>query len=476
MRITSWKEFKTMQLMKKIILSSMLFAAAAMAFVSCQKSETTPTPESKLVTLKFTSANPTTKTEYNGETIVWSAGDQIRMACTANGIWQDQNGDVAEGGEAALYLSKALETEPSEKASFVIADHYMTERTGPYQFYTISSRYAVAAKFIAPNAEITIPTTQTSTANTFDKNADVLWGKAVKTYDTLPKEAVIPLLWTRLVAHANITLKNINGIADGEGIKKITLTANEGANMVGKFNLEMTTGAVTANTPLNGMTVLCEGINADAEGNVSFWACINPCEWTSIDVTVSTDAATYTISKTGFSREFLQNRRNLLDIDMSTATRTVSSSEFSLITNTNQIVAGEYAIVAESNGEYYAGSLLNGSKVDCVKLSVANGEPILTAATPVFNIALNDKNYISLLMSNGKYLSKLNGSKTAMTAETDPSYWIVKECSSTGLCVLEAELGNGRNLRLDNATNQLVAATSGAVETQYKKVMLFKKN
>ena len=124
----------------------MLFAAAAMAFISCQKSETAP--ELKPVTLTFTSANPDTKTEYNGETIVWSADDQIRMACTVNGVWQDQDGNIDEGETAALYISKALEGSldaTSETAKFVIADFYKTSVEGTYQFYTISSRYAVAS-------------------------------------------------------------------------------------------------------------------------------------------------------------------------------------------------------------------------------------------------------------------------------------------------------------------------------------------
>ena len=70
------------------------------------------------------------------------------------------------------------------------------------------------------------------------------------------------------------------------------------------------------------MTVNCTDIVADASGNVTFWACINPCTVTSLNIVVDTDRAVYTIDKTGLNCEFLVNKRNVLPVNMSAAVRT----------------------------------------------------------------------------------------------------------------------------------------------------------
>ena len=83
----------------------MLFAAAATAFVSCQKQEVSVSESSREVTLTFASEKPAfdddTRTEWTGETIKWSAGDRISVAYTVDGVWQNASGDASD--DAKLY-------------------------------------------------------------------------------------------------------------------------------------------------------------------------------------------------------------------------------------------------------------------------------------------------------------------------------------------------------------------------------------
>ena len=301
--------------MKKIITSMMLFAVAAMAFVSCQKNEVAPKYEQ--TTLTFTSANPNTRTEWNSETIVWSAGDKIRMALTIGNSWYtDANGKVK------YYVSKEADlSDGSQTAKFEISSSFDTELSGNYQFYALypSSCTGTSTDFTnAPNATYTIASEQIASSQTFDKSADILWGKAVNTYTSLPKGEQISLMWNRLVAHAYITLK---GLPAGETINKVTLTAQEGAALVGKYNVDITTGAVSENTPANSVLVNCEGVTVGQDDTATFWACINPCNVTSLNIVVDTDKAVYSIDKTNLDLDFLVNRRNVQPVNMSGAER-----------------------------------------------------------------------------------------------------------------------------------------------------------
>ena len=334
--------------MKKNIFMMMLFAAAAIASVSCQKEETAPASEP--VTLTFTSANPQTKTEWDGETgtIWWSEKDIIRVALKIGDAWySDKSG-------AKLYQSSSLSSKSlTGEFSLKTFDSGKISTTGDYQFYSVYPAGVTETNFDPSTslATINLPSVQMSSTSTFDKSADVLWGKAVNTYTQLPTENV-PLLWNRLVAHAYITLKDINGIAENETINSVTLTAQEGAALTGAYYLNVATGEFTAKATSNVVTVNCTGISADESGNATFWACINPCEVTSLNIVVDTDVATYTIDKQNLNLAFLQNQRNILPVNMSAAVRVqkeVDDTDYSndyLITGTKtdgtMVAAGAY--------------------------------------------------------------------------------------------------------------------------------------
>ena len=326
--------------MKRIISNLMLVAAAAMAFFACQKQEVNAPEEVKVEGLNFSAEKPefadASKTEWTGETIQWSEGDAIRVAYTCDGVWQNADGtataDEDNGKKTAkLYASTPL-AEASATAKFAVPGNFKGTASGVYEFYAIypSGAAVKEADFpFAPSVTVDVPAEQTPLANSFDSAADLMAAKSIETFEGLPTER-ISLLWTRIVAHGHLTLKNLQ-VEEDEKLQTITLTADENADMVGQYYLYLDTYNVekaAGNNAANSLTVKADNLTIADGGNVTFWTCFLPCTWKSLDVVVETDKATYTrsIDLTGNEKTFAQNARNTLAINMATAERVVRAS------------------------------------------------------------------------------------------------------------------------------------------------------
>lgn len=345
-------KFKLLQSMKKIFSKVMLVAAAAMTFFACQKQEVIAPETSQEVMLTFSSEKPAfddeTKTEWNGKTIQWSKGDQISVAYTVGEYWQGANGNA--DGNAKLYKSSEL-AEAADFANFNVSTDFKGTTEGTHVFYGVYPAPQSTDFANAPLASLTIPANQTPNANTFDASGDLMVGMS-KEYDSRPASGeTISLKWNRLVAHAVITLKEINGFIAGETLTGITLTAQEGANLVGKQNVDLTTGAVENNNGASNVIKIAPGnLSVDAKGTVTFWVCVLPETLTSLTVEVDTDQATYTREITGISKTFKQNARNTLVVNMSSATRVTKETEsWVLVTPADGITEGTYALVASTS-------------------------------------------------------------------------------------------------------------------------------
>ena len=338
--------------MKNIFSKVMLVAAAAMAFFACQKPEVIEPASSEEVMLTFSSEKPAfddeTKTEWTGETIRWSKGDKISVAYTVKGNWQGANGNADDN--AKLYKSSEL-AGPADVANFNVSTDFKGTTEGTHVFYGVYPAPESVDFANAPVASLTIPVTPTPTPNTFDASGDLMIGVS-EAYDSRPGSGeTISLKWNRLVAHAVITLKEINGFIAGETLTGITLTAQEGANLVGKQNVDLTTGAVENNDGASNVIKIAPGnLSVDAKGTVTFWVCVLPETLTSLTVEVDTDQATYTREITGISKTFKQNARNTLAVNMSSATRVTKETEsWVLVTPADGITEGTYALVASTS-------------------------------------------------------------------------------------------------------------------------------
>jgi len=322
--------------MKKIFIPFVI-AATTLSFAACQKEVSSPAIEDELVSLNFTSANPTTKTVADAvnKTILWEKGDKISIAYTVADKWQNASGDATTNNPARIYVSNGLAA-GGETAAFNISGDFNSTATGVHQFYSVYPSSCVKSTEIkhAPSVTMTIPDVQTPAENSFDAAADLMIGKATKTYNSLSdaKKDAIPLLWQRIVSHADITLKGLQGLTENEVITTIVLTADADAKLVGDRWIDIQNGNILGPKTITDANILTiNGTNLKVnKNNVEFWAAVMPATVKSLKIVVETNKATYTRNIESCNIEFKQNSRKGLNVDMSSVTRVEKSAGLAL--------------------------------------------------------------------------------------------------------------------------------------------------
>lgn len=443
--------------MKKTIKLFIAGAFTLMPIVACQKEEFAFTSTDGL---SFTSTKPIledeTKTAWNGKSIQWSKGDAIRVAYTCNGVWQNASGTAtsneASGSKTAkMYQSTSL-SEDAETAQFSVPGDFKGTAEGSYVFYGAypASACTDGSDFkYAPSLTVTIPETQTPAADSFDSAADFMLGTSANPYTGIPTEAV-SMSWDRMVAHAQLTFKTLNGFTAGETISKVELTADSEADMVGKHYIYLDTKNVTkpSSTVANALTINGTNISVDETGTFVAWASFLPCTVKSLTVVVTTDKATYTRKITSCELVFKKNARNVLGIKMDEAVRAVLTPQ--------PDYSGEWLIVGQNESNYYAakkwvsGNNLKGLSIeydgstvtrvegiDACKMVITKVETGTYAGMYTIEDASSTeetKSYLYAASSSSNYLkvhSTLDAnSYWTITANEDGSYRIIAEKSS----------------------------------------------
>ena len=325
------------------------FAVAALACVTACQREALSEVEAPVneTTFTFVSAKPvleeesSTRTEWTGETIQWSEGDQIRMAYTVAGVWQ---GASDTNTAPKLYASNHLEA-ATEVAEFTVNAYFTSTATGTHVFYGLyPSSLASGTSFDdAPVAAINIPIEQEPAADSFDGAADVMIGVSEEMAEKPSSEETVLMSWTRLVAHADLTIKNLT-INEGETIDNVTLTAQEGADLVGMHSLNLVTGEFSnAQGATNEIVIKANNLTY-ANKTIKVWASMLPATLTELTVTVETDKAFYVRSFSGFTREFKQNKHNTMNIGMTSAVRTEKATNLEDYEESFNNTLGEFTI------------------------------------------------------------------------------------------------------------------------------------
>ena len=332
--------------MKKVFY---FFAIATLACATaCQRevlpvediSETEGTFTFKSVKPVLEDENPT-RTEWTGETIQWSKDDQIRMAYTVEGEWQGMSDDNTA---PKLYASNKL-AEACEVAEFTVNSNFGSTATGTHVFYGLYPGTLVSSTSFndAPVADINLPSEQTPAADSFDGAADVMIGISEELAAKPSSEETVLMSWTRLVAHADLTIKNLT-INEGETIVNVILTAQEGADLVGMHSLNLVTGEVSNPQGATNEIVIKADNLTYANKAIKVWASMLPVTLSELTVTVETDKAYYVLSFTGISREFKKNMRNTMNIGMTSAVRTEKATDLEDYQESFDNTLGEFTI------------------------------------------------------------------------------------------------------------------------------------
>lgn len=424
--------------MKKIFIPFVI-AATTLSFAACQKEVSSPAIEDELVSLNFSSANPTTKTVADAvnKTILWEKGDKISVAYTVNDIWQNADGDATADKPAKIYASTGLAA-GGKTAVFNISGNFNSTATGVHQFYSVYPSSCVKFPDIknAPSVTMTIPDVQTPAENSFDAAADLMIGKATKTYNSLSeaKADAIPLLWQRIVSHADITLKGLQGLTENEVITTIVLTADADAKLVGDRYVNIQNGGISVPAKITDANILTiNGTNLKVNNNnVEFWAAVMPATVKSLNIAVETNKATYTRNIESCNIEFKQNARKGLNVDMSSVER-VEKEETPDYSGEWLIVDNEmkYACMNYSTGKFYTTytlTTLNG--LICETQELPNYKMVLT------KIADNSakQGLYTIQDSKGLYI-KCSDEKNISGVSTldDACYWKITYDKTTSI-------------------------------------------
>ena len=321
--------------MKKLWIAAAA-AVLALSFVGCKK-----TPETPVTSLTFTAGRPAveTRTGWTGETIEWTAGDAVSMAYSVSGVWVGEN----------LFNSKPL-AQGGPTAQFTVPGNFPQGLVGAHHFFAVYPAVTDTDFSDAPDVFTAVPEIQTPTAASFDPKADILVGDSVEDYRSLP-DYPVPLKWTRLTAHADITLKNLP-LAPGENIQDIVLLGQSDAELTGDIAIDLACPEDYGTDGVPRVTILPDNLSFDASGNLRFWISIFPETLTELTVTVETDQATYRKTFTGIEKTFRQNTRNILGVNMADATKiplTPVGENYVKVTSAPADWAGNYLIVYEAD-------------------------------------------------------------------------------------------------------------------------------
>lgn len=382
--------------MKRIIWTA---AVAALALLGCQKH----TEVSAFTALEFTSGSPETRTGWTGKTIEWTAGDAISMAYTVNGSW------------LGLYPSNPL-SEGGPTAHFTVPGNFDSAPVGAWHFYALHPAVSGSEAFDAPDVHTAVPEIQTPTATSYDPAADLLAGDSVNDWRSLPADPV-PLKWTRLTAHADITLKNL-GLESGETVRSIVLQGQNNAELTGDVIIDLANPLDFATAGVPRVTVLADNLSVNASGNLEFWVSVFPVTLTEVTVTVTTDKATYRKTFTGISKTFTRNARNMLGISMQGATKTTpepAEPEYYVkVTGAPADWTGDYLIVYEPK------SLVLDSDGDAkthASVTIAD-DKISYESAKAYNIHIEKSGSGYSMKMGDNYYGLNSGSKNALNVST----------------------------------------------------------
>ncbi len=474
--------------MKNSFFNFVVISLALVSLLFCQK------PEGNLVAaepvvLTFTSEKPVfedeTKTEWTGNGIRWSEGDRISVAYTVDGAWQNVTGDAH--GDAKLYKSLAIDR-AADVAHFTVSAAFDGTNTGSHVFYGVYPAPEATGFSGAPSAVLTVPAIQCPESDSYDARGDLMVAKSDE-YVAFPSAGeAVGLRWSRLVAHAYITLKNINGFTSGEKISEIILTAQSGANLVGQQKVNLITGGVTCdNQTSNVLKIAGRNLTVDASGNLTFWACMLPAKVTSLKVELVTDKATYTRNISSCNLDFKKNARNILGIKMHAASRQERKSEsWHLVTPSAGLSDGTYALLVKTqtqtgtlvstNGTgaaptfYTTNISIDGDELHGVTETMqfdlygSTGEYKLAVAGQTVNHLYSTNN------NNGIRIGSSNSNTWMITRHPDNASAFVMKNASTGRYLGVYNNQDWRCYTTYNAQN-FAAATGSSEVYMYKKIV-----
>ena len=282
--------FNSIAVMKKLMKSLMLFAAAAMALTSCENEAMNEGIESNdTFTLSFTAGAPESKTavKIDGDKakFTWSEGDEVAFIQWANGaekINKKKSGAAKIEGKTATFTS-----------SFDKVEGTVTS----YDYAAIYPETNWKSNISFAEVEAKLPAMQVLTADSFDPDADLMRSKAILGVEEKDGHGG-NLEFTRIAAIGKMSLK-LEGMVEDEIIESVKFAFAEGTHFNGPVVLDFVNITYTLGTEgTNNAVTLTGELAANADRTDIFFTCF-PGEYSgAYTIEVETDKAKYSKNAT----------------------------------------------------------------------------------------------------------------------------------------------------------------------------------
>ena len=338
--------------MKKSFTIISIVAAAAIAFTGCTKSET-KAPETFTHTVTIDVNEPISRTviDDSGEkaTFSWSSDDGNRFAIKEN--------EVA-GTNVILTIH--------ESGMAKLSADFETETASKYIYK------ATLAGTRTPSGSPKIPAAQTSSAVSYDPDADVLVSETLEFDDV---QSNLNMRFARPVVINKMTLK---GLDEGESISMIRISSDK--NIIGYYSDNSWTSQGSEITLSTSQTV-------PSSGQITVYFVTMPVNAATLTVSVVT--ANYTYSKTfGRTIDFKENEVTVFGVsDLNKAARDDFSGDYAIINS------GKTSMMGKWDG--------NGNKNNIAGVSVEESGNLLLLTEDGATLA--DSKYTVVKIASGEY-------------------------------------------------------------------------
>lgn len=411
--------FKIFAAMKKIMNIFVLVAAAAMAFVSCQKSEIYGA-KSQVVNFTITAGISDTKTTIvdNGDgtyTPSWNKGDKIGVILSSASTVKDTEFEnTADDGEIANFQGKH---------TFEINEGNLVEGD-LCAFYPSSSFNKIYS-----NGEFRLDliANQNPTSTSFDPSCDLLVARPCHyTADATGEEVdvkIAEMYFARLMSVIRINLNS--KFLQNEIVKSVSFEASN-CKLVGGMRINPETGAFVENVStghLSQVTALYsdDPIAVAGEKSSAYLVVAPVTIPTGTSLTFTIETENYDIVKTVSAPEdMVMTSGGVTVINL-----TIEETNCSAKVEDTSDYSGTYAIVAEYSSKYYyltnvdngasTKRLNSSSEMALLPESVVKLEPSF-----VWNIIKNDDGtYLIQSAENGYYLDHTSGNSSVLTENSE---------------------------------------------------------
>lgn len=303
-----------MQRILRIAKKAAAVLMAALVFFACGQEDSIPEADSptseevvqKNVTLTFVQDSGSLTQLHSFE------GDAVSVTYALDDAWR----------------SKFYKSDPQPASGIVeefkVKTDLSTDQKGSLTFYGVYPQLLADADLSAlPSIPATVPFMQNPSSTSWDKSAEILVGRSVEEYDSVPSEP-IPLEWNRALIYLCLSFSNLS-LEEGEALESIGISVGEETKIAGDCILDIETlECIPDVSGTSGVLTLdISSLKMSESGSLEAWAVLIPSRIEAMDVVLTTSRNRYSISLSDLDMNFLAGETNNIEIDLAKAQKEV---------------------------------------------------------------------------------------------------------------------------------------------------------